>query len=98
MHRSRRKIPTRSYDSLRSETRQLGACQILLDPSMSVAVLSLNETQNEADAPQERRLANPPHNLPEPWDGIALRHCACVAALYRNSYQEASVQTCVCSA
>ncbi|KAI9636407.1 uncharacterized protein MKK02DRAFT_27507 [Dioszegia hungarica] len=37
----------------------------------------------------ERRLANPPHNLPEPWDGIALRHCACVAALYRNSYQEA---------
>jgi hypothetical protein len=42
-----------------------------------------------ADAGQERRLANPGHSLPEPWDGIALRHCACVHALYSNHYQEA---------
>ncbi|RSH92177.1 COP9 signalosome (CSN) subunit [Saitozyma podzolica] len=38
---------------------------------------------------EERRLQNPGHSLPEPWDGIALRHCACVHALYTNKYQEA---------
>ncbi|ORX38811.1 hypothetical protein BD324DRAFT_617413 [Kockovaella imperatae] len=37
----------------------------------------------------DRRLSNPGYTLPEPWDGIALRHCACVHALYTNEYQAA---------
>ncbi|KAL7419999.1 COP9 signalosome (CSN) subunit [Cryptotrichosporon argae] len=37
----------------------------------------------------DRRLQNPGHTLPEPWDGIAVRHCAAVYALYHNDYQAA---------
>ncbi|WVR04618.1 hypothetical protein IAU60_001629 [Kwoniella sp. DSM 27419] len=41
-------------------------------------------------AVDDRRLANPGHTLPEPWDGIALRHCAVVHALYStHDYQQA---------
>lgn len=35
---------------------------------------------------QAKRLANPGHSLPEHWDGIAVRHCAAVNALYNNDY------------
>ena len=34
-------------------------------------------------------MDNPGHNLPEPWDGIALRHCAVVHALYTNDHAKA---------
>jgi hypothetical protein len=37
-------------------------------------------------SPQERRLANPGHSLPEGWDAIAVRHVAAVSALYANDY------------
>ncbi|CAK9780949.1 hypothetical protein CC85DRAFT_284658 [Cutaneotrichosporon oleaginosum] len=56
------------------------------------ALLRLLDTRNRtarglADtvAPiDERRLANPGHTLPEPWDGIAVRHCAAVKAFYAH--------------
>ncbi|CAD6564634.1 MAG: COP9 signalosome (CSN) subunit [Tremellales sp. Tagirdzhanova-0007] len=38
---------------------------------------------------EARRLQNPGHTLGEPWDEIALRHCACVYALYTNAYTDA---------
>jgi hypothetical protein len=38
---------------------------------------------------QDKRLQNPGHTLPEPWDGIAVRHCAAVHALYNNDYASA---------
>lgn len=31
-------------------------------------------------------MANPGHTLPEPWDGIAVQHCAAVHALYSGDY------------
>lgn len=34
-------------------------------------------------------MANPGHTLPEPWDGIAVQHCAAVHGLYSGDYQEA---------
>lgn len=58
----------------------VGAIDVSSDAQLRAAVNSLCK---------ERRLANPPHNLPEPWDGIALRHCACVHALYNQNLKEA---------
>ncbi|OCF32617.1 COP9 signalosome complex subunit 12 [Kwoniella heveanensis BCC8398] len=38
----------------------------------------------------DRRLANSGHSLPEPWDGIAIRHCAVVYSLYKtHDFQQA---------
>ncbi|BEI99636.1 hypothetical protein CcaverHIS631_0406790 [Cutaneotrichosporon cavernicola] len=62
-----------------------------------VALLRLLDTRNrtarglaETVAPiDERRLANPGHTLPEPWDGIAVRHCAVVKAWYNDDYAAA---------
>ncbi|KAK6903747.1 hypothetical protein I203_107252 [Kwoniella mangroviensis CBS 8507] len=65
------------------------------EPAALIRLLSLhNKTaRGLADTVghiDERRLNNPGHSLPEPWDGIAIRHCACVYALYtKKDYQEA---------
>lgn len=40
---------------------------------------------NSADL-QDKRLQRPGSSLPENWDGIAVRHCAAVLALYANDY------------
>ncbi|RXK35350.1 COP9 signalosome complex subunit 12 [Tremella mesenterica] len=64
------------------------------DPSPLLRLLSVtNKTArglHDTVGPEaERRLPNPGHSLPEPWDAIALRHCACVHALYSNDFVKA---------
>ncbi|KAK8847395.1 hypothetical protein IAR55_005253 [Kwoniella newhampshirensis] len=65
------------------------------DPKPLIRLLSChNKTArglaDTVGAIDERRLANPGHSLPEPWDAIAIRHCACLHALYvTHDYQEA---------
>ncbi|WOO80549.1 Protein CSN12 [Vanrija pseudolonga] len=57
----------------------------LLD-SRNRTARGLSQTVGPID---DKRLQNPGHTLPEPWDGIAVRHCAAVHALYNNDYASA---------
>lgn len=63
----------------------VSALMRLLDCRNRVA-RGLSQTVGAID---ELRLQNPGHSLPEPWDGIAVRHCAAVYALYNEDYQAA---------
>ena len=38
---------------------------------------------------KDKRFEHPGHTLPEPWNAIALRHCAAAHALYTNEYTKA---------
>ncbi|ORY31023.1 hypothetical protein BCR39DRAFT_527825 [Naematelia encephala] len=70
-------------DALRAEDSR--ALVRLLDCRNKTA-RGLSDTVGPID---ERRLQNPGHSLPEPWDAIALRHCACVHDMYHNRYPSA---------